>query len=698
MRNGAKNDIACGRANRASLLLDGAGYFGALRSSLLKAQRSICLVGWDIDSRTPLRGETSPQDGAPELLGEFLTYLVDRNEDLTVYILLWDFSVLYALEREPLPRLNLDWRTPSRVKVCLDRQLPFGCSNHEKLAVIDDSTAYCGGLDLTIRRWDKSAHRTRDALRKDPRGAPYGPYHDAQFLVDHEAARRLAKLVRERWRTASGYELDSIDVNSDAWPDGVEPDLRHVRIAIKRTRPEYDGESQLRQVEEAYLKAISCAERFIYIENQYLTAGHIATAIRRRLIEQPSLEVLIVSSLSPDGWLEEQTMGVGRARFMRQFTDEEIAERVAFVFPWTGPEKEPIKVHAKLMITDDCILHIGSSNLNYRSMGVDRECDLHVEAESEKQRRSIENVRRRLMSHLTGVPAATIESREASGRSMLSIIDEDGSTEHGLSRIEDLRQQELPTDVLVDLGDPERPIDPEKFMGNLFGARPTQSIWPQMIRLLAVTVLILTMLLVWNWSPLSQWATPEVLADWFGEIESNPLAGPICVAAFVLGSLVVFPVTVLIAMTAIALGSWQGLVWASAGAMLAAAVNYASGYMIPDAVLQRWSSSLTQRINERLQSGSIVAIALLRSAPIAPFTAINLVAGAVRVSFRSYMIGTALGMAPVVLALTLLGDRLRIALQDFSWTNGLLLSLAIGLWVGIAIGLQLLSNRLADER
>jgi phospholipase D1/2 len=219
-----------------------------------------------------------------------------------------------------------------------------------------------------------------------------------------------------------------------------------------------------------------------------------------------------------------------------------------------------------------------------------------------------------------------------------------------------------------------------------------------MRRFLPITALILTMLGIWNWSPLSQWATPEVLADWLDEIATNSLAGPICIAAFVLGSLVVFPVTVLIAMTAVAFGPWQGLIWASAGAMLAAAVNYAGGYMIPDAVRQRWSGSLLQRINKRLRNGSIIAIALLRSVPIAPFTVINLVAGAARIPFREYMIGTALGMAPGIIALTLLGDRLRFALQDLSWVNIGLLLLAVALWVGITLGVQRISDRLVDAR
>ncbi len=40
----------------------------------------------------------------------------------------------------------------------------------------------------------------------------------------------------------------------------------------------------------------------------------------------------------------------------------------------------PIYVHSKVMIIDDRLLRIGSSNLNNRSLGFDSECDVALEA------------------------------------------------------------------------------------------------------------------------------------------------------------------------------------------------------------------------------------------------------------------------------------------------------------------------------
>ena len=45
-------------ANRAAVLIDSAEYFAALRSSLLKAQRSVFIMGWELNSRTASRRRT----------------------------------------------------------------------------------------------------------------------------------------------------------------------------------------------------------------------------------------------------------------------------------------------------------------------------------------------------------------------------------------------------------------------------------------------------------------------------------------------------------------------------------------------------------------------------------------------------------------------------------------------------------------
>ena len=115
------------RAERAAILIDAARYFGALREALIKARSSVFVIGWDLDSRTRLVGESGPPpDHYPETFVEFLSALVQERPQLLVHLLVWDYSILYALEREPFPTMSLGWRTPPRIRYCLDDDLPPG--------------------------------------------------------------------------------------------------------------------------------------------------------------------------------------------------------------------------------------------------------------------------------------------------------------------------------------------------------------------------------------------------------------------------------------------------------------------------------------------------------------------------------------------------------------------------------------------
>jgi len=186
------------RAGRAAVLVDGDAYFAAVRSAILQATRSVFIVGWDIDSRVRLTpGDDTAADGAPGRLGELLDHVARHRPDLRIHLLLWDYSILFALEREPLPALNLGWKTPPQVHVCLDDVLPLGASHHQKIVVVDDAVAFCGGIDLTIRRWDTPEHRPDHPRRVDPQGTPYAPFHDIQMVVDGDAA--VAAIINA-WR------------------------------------------------------------------------------------------------------------------------------------------------------------------------------------------------------------------------------------------------------------------------------------------------------------------------------------------------------------------------------------------------------------------------------------------------------------------------------------------------------------------
>src|ERR1700741_1197420 len=135
------------KADRAAILIDAAAYYGTLRRAMLQARHSIYIIGWDVDSRTPLVGPSGEtEEDLPRELGPFLIELVTRRPEVKVNILLWDYSLFFTSERQAMPAFVLRWRTPPQIDLCLDDAIPLGSSHHQKIAVLEEGLAVSGGL------------------------------------------------------------------------------------------------------------------------------------------------------------------------------------------------------------------------------------------------------------------------------------------------------------------------------------------------------------------------------------------------------------------------------------------------------------------------------------------------------------------------------------------------------------------------
>src|SRR5690242_4857957 len=151
------------KAGRLAILNDAAAYFAALREALLLATRQVYIIGWDIHSQTRFVGPSGQaDDGYPEEFGAFLKALLLAKPDLRIDILVWNFPPLYAAEREWNSVTKFTAGVSARLRFCFDSSLPLGSAQHQKIVVIDGALAFAGGLDLTIRRWDTSAHAVHD--------------------------------------------------------------------------------------------------------------------------------------------------------------------------------------------------------------------------------------------------------------------------------------------------------------------------------------------------------------------------------------------------------------------------------------------------------------------------------------------------------------------------------------------------------
>ncbi|MBX6425432.1 MAG: VTT domain-containing protein [Variibacter sp.] len=682
------------RANRAAVLIDGAAFFGAVRSALRKAQRDVFIVGWDINSRFRLVGpDCDADDGLPARFAEFLSALVRARPGLTVHLLLWDYSVLYALERELFPTLALHWTTPRQVRLCLDDELPLGCAHHQKIIVVDDAVAFSGGLDLTVRRWDTSEHALDNPNRVDPSGQPYRPFHDVQALVDGPAARALAELVRARWAQASLDVSSTIAPCGDPWPDGVEPDLRDVDVGIARTLPVYGGHPEVREVESLFCDSIAAARRTIYIENQFVTAAKIAEHLARTLRERPELEAVIVAPRRYQSWIEWRTMRHGRIRFLRILHEAGVGNRVRLLYPEVrghGRASDTM-VHSKVCIVDDRLLRVGSANLNNRSMGADTECDLAFEARNAQQRDEIAHVRNRLLADHCGASAEDIARSLQETGSLVRTAETVSRNGHGLRPIDDGPPDPADMSATIrELADPDRPLAPE-FVNDGAAAHMKMS---TLLKLALAAIGLVALALAWQYTPLASLAAPEAVRAGLLRVADGYWTPFAVISIYIAAGLVAFPVTVLIAVTAATFGPLFGLAYATAGALASALIVYLVGAWAGKDAVHDLLGPRLDRIRRRIVNRGVIAIALIRLVPVAPFTFVNLVAGASEIRLHEFLIGTILGMAPGLVVMSALGHQAYQILTRPTAGNVALLGACIVGWIALSLGVQIVVSKL----
>jgi len=683
-------------ATRLSFLIDGDAYFRTLREVAVTAQRRIMILGWDFDSRTRMLGDREP-DGYPDQIGSFLHALLIRQPQLEIYLLMWDFHMLYFAEREWwLPAKLLAHR---RLHFQKDDVHPMGAAHHQKLVVIDDRLAFCGGIDLAQCRWDTPEHRPDHPQRRsEPGGEPCRPFHDVQVLVEGSVAAALGELARDRWRDATDNTLPPVtDHGPDCWPKwpvSVAPNIQNVHVAIARTQPQFEERVGVKEVEQLYLDSIRTAAQFIYMETQYLTSRRVAAALAQRLQEQQGPEIIIILHPNSDGWLEQHTMDVLRARILKQLRASDRFHRLGLYYPYIpGMGHSGLNVHAKVCIIDDAFARVGSANLSDRSMGFDTECDLALETGGRQEvEQGIRMFRHRLMAEHLGMDICDVAQQEKEKRSVLAALESSRRQEDART----LKPFDMQTSPEVDEWVPEADfLDPNRpYEEQLVPHELRKPAHLQYMAGAAVLLLLLALAAAWQWTPLANWLDIPRLADQLHDFGHNRWTPLLALTGFLIGGLLVVPVTALIAITVLGFGPVLGFVYSLLGMTASALLTFWIGRKVGQKTLRRWSGPRFRHISRQLANKGVLAVIAIRILPIAPFSIINAVAGASHIRTRDFFLGTVIGEVPGLLGLAIFVDQITDTMRHPGTGGVLILSaVALGMVAGAVLFRRWLSRR-----
>ena len=345
---------------RVEPFIDGCEALPRIADAIRSARSHVHLAGWHFDPSFQLEA------GGPSLRG----LLAEAAERVDVRVLAWAGAPLplFHPDRREVRQARDELIRGTRISMSLDaKERPFHC-HHEKLVVVDDETAFVGGIDLTALGGDRLD--SEDHPRRPDLG-----WHDTAVRLEGPIVADVARHFAMRWSATADEDLPEPATPPEVG-DGLEAQL--VRTVPERL---YDscrhGEWSIL---ESYLRALKAAERLIYLESQFLWSPEVCFVLAEKLRRPPSddFRVIVVLPARPNNGTDDSRGQVGLLIHADKEAGEHTPRFLACTLYQPGPGGNAVYVHSKAAVIDDAWVTIGSANLNEHSLFNDTETNVVV--------------------------------------------------------------------------------------------------------------------------------------------------------------------------------------------------------------------------------------------------------------------------------------------------------------------------------
>jgi uncharacterized membrane protein YdjX (TVP38/TMEM64 family) len=322
-------------------------------------------------------------------------------------------------------------------------------------------------------------------------------------------------------------------------------------------------------------------------------------------------------------------------------------------------------------------------------MGMDSECDLAWEAPGEP---AVSWLLHRLLAEHLGCEIQTVQESRSQQETLASAISKlQRRGKRSLVPLDiDKGDSQLELTADADVIDPKEPINAEYFVQRAVPDEQATTGRRQLISFLGFIIVLLIIAALWRWTPLANWIKPEQIARWLEWFNQPWMRFAAVLIVIVIASLVMVPLSLLVVASALLLGPWTGFACSITAALLSGWIGFLLGKFFGGKLIQRLSGSQIHNLSKRLSDRGILAVAMLRLLPVAPYTVVNLAAGASHLNQGQFLVGSAIGLAPGIAALTLFSGSLREAVRNPSLDSlG-----AVGIIAVVIIGAAYLLRRM----
>lgn len=210
------------------------------------------------------------------------------------------------------------------------------------------------------------------------------------------------------------------------------------------------------------------------------------------------------------------------------------------------------------------------------------------------------------------------------------------------------------------------------------------------IKGLSIVFILVGLSLAWRYTVISEWINFKTVIAWQESVKNHPWAVFVVVAAYLLGSLVLFPVTILNVATIFTFGPILGNAYSLLGWLCSAAMGYGIGRGLGQHLFHETAGPRIERYL-RSEKHGFFTVLTIRLLPVAPFTVVNMFIGASTIRFRDFLLGSAVGRIPGMIMLAFAGVQLELILSKPEIGTFVVLALTL---VVIPLALSWLLKRL----
>jgi phosphatidylserine/phosphatidylglycerophosphate/cardiolipin synthase-like enzyme/monoamine oxidase/subtilisin family serine protease len=368
--------------NLVQPLIDGEELMRALHDDLVRTRTGdfFHFTAWRLNITQDLTPGSTPSATSPSRFDNLLRAAAHRGVGARALIWKAVAAGIHPSSVGGMVSENMharDWFNAIGGKGVIDGRYPIAGSHHQKSAIVvrdSEAVAYCGGIDVCPDRWDTTRHDS------DPRRTRevYAGWHDVHLRLRGPAALDIESNFRDRWNAheePSWVPREPVPppITNPLPPVASAPGTHHVQV-LRTFACTHDHYHEFAPRGETtclagYLKAISRAQNYIYLEDQYLVSEELAVALDRAL--DTVLKLIILVPRFTDGYPAE-AFNFHQAKFLR-IVNARHSGKVHVYHPVQPSTSATIYVHSKLMIIDDVYAVVGSTNVNRRSTTHDTE-------------------------------------------------------------------------------------------------------------------------------------------------------------------------------------------------------------------------------------------------------------------------------------------------------------------------------------